>query len=140
MRDAKMINRQLLAAALALGVTAAGAAGAQDAHTPAKGEHTPCFFISQWRGWKAPNDHTLYLGVNFRDVYEVQLSAGSSTLQDPDAHLVSVTRGSDSVCSALDLQLAVAEPYGFKEPLIARSLVKLTPDEVAAIPRKYRPY
>jgi hypothetical protein len=32
------------------------------------------------------------------------------------------------------------EPYGIREPLIAKSLVKLTPDEVKAIPPKYRPY
>jgi hypothetical protein len=132
------LKAPLLAAALVVAAAASPAAAQRAPH--AKSDSAPCFFISQWRGWKAPNDHTLYLGVNFRDVYEVQLSAGSSTLQDPDAHLVSVTRGSDSICSPLDLQLAVAEPYGFKEPLIARSLVKLTPDEVAAIPRKYRPY
>jgi hypothetical protein len=44
------------------------------------------------------------------------------------------------VCSALDLQLAVAEPAGIREPLIAKSLVKLTPEQVKAIPPKYRPF
>jgi hypothetical protein len=73
------------------------------------------------------------------DVYRVQLSAGSRELQWPDAHLVSKTRGSDSVCDALDLDLSVSDGHGFREPLIATSITKLTPDEVAAIPPKFRP-
>jgi hypothetical protein len=135
--------RTLCAALLAAGLTgASGVAAAQDNNHkhPKAQDHTPCFFISQWRGWKAPDDHTLYLGVNFHDVYKVDLSAGSTLLQDPDARIVSWTQGPDSVCSAIDLQLAVAVPPGIKEPLIARKLVKLTPEEVAAIPPKYRPY
>jgi hypothetical protein len=33
----------------------------------------------------------------------------------------------------------VADHHGFYQPLIARSLTKLSPAEVAAIPKKYRP-
>jgi hypothetical protein len=134
-RSLNMVGGALLAA----GVLAAGAQ-AQPAPKAARAPSAPCFFISQWRGWKAPNPHTLYLGVNMHDVYEVDLSGDAATLQDPDARLISVSRGSDSVCAAIDLQLTVAEPYGISEPLIARSLVKLTPEQVAAIPPKYRPY
>ena len=119
-----------LAATLALGA-AAPALAAADSH--------PCFFISQWRGWKAPSNDVLYIGVNLHDVYKVQLSSGSPELQWPDAHLISITRGSSSVCDALDLDLRVSDGHGFQEPLIATSMVKLTPDEVAAIPRKFRP-
>jgi hypothetical protein len=79
--------------------------------------------------------------VNFHEVYEVQLSGDSSLLSDPDTHLVSVTHGPDTVCSPLDLQLAVVENFGgIREPLIAKSLTKLTPEQVAAIPKKYLPY
>jgi hypothetical protein len=100
---------------------------------------TPCFYITQWQGWKAPDAKTIYLGVNLHEVYRADLSAGSPQLQWPDAHLVSQVRGSDSICSAIDLQLAVADTNGFKEPLIVSKLTKLTPEEVAAIPKKYRP-
>jgi hypothetical protein len=135
----KMLSAALVALAA---VVAAGAAAAQDTprHERARRGDTPCFFINQWRGWKAPDDHTLYLGVNFRDVYEVQLTGSSSLLQDSDARIISLTQGPDSVCTPLDLQLAVSEPYGITEPLIVKSLVKLTPDQVKAIPRKYLPY
>jgi hypothetical protein len=133
--------RPLRATLVALAaVTAAGAAAAQSPHDHAGRVDRPCFFINQWEGWKAPNDHTLYLGVNNRDVYEVGLAGSSPILQDPDAHIVSITRGPDTVCDPVDLQLSIDEPYGIHEPLIAKSLVKLTPEQVKAIPPKYRPY
>ncbi len=53
--------------------------------------------------------------------------------------LVSQVRGSNSICTAIDLQLAVGDTDGFQQPLIARKLTKLTPEEIAAIPKKYRP-
>jgi hypothetical protein len=98
-----------------------------------------CFFINEWRGWKAPSPDVIYLSVNMHDVYRVELSAGSPELQWPNAHLVSESRGGDSVCDALDLDLSVSDGHGFREPLIARSIDKLTPAEVAAIPPKFRP-
>jgi len=120
----------------ALGVAAAGAAS-PDAK---KLDHArSCFFISEWRGWKSPAPDVIYLGVNLHEVYKVQLSSGSSELQWPDARLISINRGSSTICDSLDLQLSVSDGHGFREPLIATSLVKLTPEEVAAIPPKFRP-
>ena len=124
----------ILATGAVLAVAAAPAVAATR-DTPS----SPCFFISEWRGWKSPDPTTLYLGVNVRDVYEVKLSSGSSQLQWPDMHLVSINRGSSSICSALDLDLKIADTNGFAEPLIAKSLRKLSPEEAAAIPKKYRP-
>jgi Family of unknown function (DUF6491) len=130
---------QGILATLALAaVTAAGAAAAQPHHGGSN--DTSCFFINQWDGWKAPDDHTLYLGVNYRDVYEVQLADSSPMLQDPNAHIISDTRGPYTVCNPVDLQLAINEPYGLPKRLVAKSLVKLTPEQVKAIPRKYRPF
>lgn len=101
---------------------------------------TPCFFVTQWRGWKSPSPDTLYLGINNHDIYEVKLSGGGSTqLSWPDMHLVSIDRGSGSICNALDLDLKIADTNGFAEPLIAKSMRKLSPAEVAVVPPKYRP-
>lgn len=127
-----------LGAAIAACALSAFAASAHAAPGP-KSASTPCFFVSQWNGWKAPSPNVLYLGVNLHEVYRVDLSAGSSELQEPFAHLISRIRGSDSICSPLDLDLQVSDNNGFREPLIAKSLTKLTPEEVAAIPKKYRP-
>jgi hypothetical protein len=126
---------------IAIALASLGAASANAASPDAKpADHSRnCFFITQWRGWKAPAPDVLYLGVNNHDVYKVQLSSGTPELQWPDAHLISRTRGSDTVCDALDLDLSLYETGGIRMGLIAKSIVKLTPDEVAAIPPKYRP-
>jgi hypothetical protein len=138
--------RTALLASLAIGAALLTAASAASA-APAKDPSAPCFFITQWQGWKSPSPNVIYLGVNLHDVYRVDLSAGSSMLQWPDVHLVSRVRGPDTICSAIDLDLEVADDTGIRggvgggmrEPLIATKLTKLTPDEIAAIPKKYRP-
>ncbi|MHB8529384.1 MAG: DUF6491 family protein [Caulobacteraceae bacterium] len=131
-------SKSILAGVLAIGMTlAAGAAWAYPREGPAS-DH-PCFFVTQWQGWSAPSDDVLYLKINNRDIYRVDLSAGSSMLRAPGVHLISKVEGSDSICNAIDLQLEVSDGHGFREPLIARSLTKLTPEEAAAIPPKYRP-
>jgi hypothetical protein len=119
------------AALSALALTALPASAAAD---------HPCFFINQWQGWKADGPNVLYLRVNLRDIYRVDLSAGSEQLTWPGSyHLVSKVQGSSSICTPLDLQLAVADSHGFYQPLIVRSIVKLTPEEAAALPPKDRP-
>ena len=118
----------LIAAAL---LTAASAPAAE----PLK----PCFLITQWQGWSSPSPTVVYLKVNLHDIYRVDLSAGSNQLRSGNVHLVSKVRGPSTICSAIDLDLAVADDHGFSTPLIARSITKLTAQEAAAIPPKFRP-
>ena len=55
-------------------------------------------------------------------------------------HLISEVRGSDWVCNPLDLDLALADDQGImREHLFVKAITKLTPDEVKAIPAKFRP-
>jgi hypothetical protein len=99
-----------------------------------------CFATRDWQGWSAPGDgDTLYLKVGTRDVYRVDLTPGSHIRKDPDKFLINRVRGSDWVCSAIDLDLTLSDHEGFKEPVFVKSLRKLTPDEVAAIPKADRP-
>jgi len=119
------------------GLIAAGLLGASE--TAAAKTRTDCFWVSQWDGWSAPSPSVLYLRVNRRDIYRVDLSGPSSMLQSPGVHLVSKVVGTSSICSSLDLDLAVADGHGISEPLIARSITRLTPEEVASVPAKFRP-
>lgn len=121
-----------LAAALALSASAALAA-------PEPQPARSCFFVNQWSGWSAPDGDTLYLRVGPRGVYRVELTPGSRVREGADRFLVNRVRGSSAICSHLDLQLTLSDTLGFEKPLIARSLVKLTPEQVAAIPKKDRP-
>jgi hypothetical protein len=126
-------------AALAAAALAATAAGA----TPAGPDPHPgraCFASNTWQGWTAPgNGDVLYLRVGMHDIYRVDLTPGTHVYKGGDRFLVNRVRGSDWICSPLDLDLTLSDHHGYRLPLIARSLRKLTPQEIAAIPRKDLP-
>ena len=125
-----------LAATLAAALLAATAA--QAVETPVAGKS--CFLSRDWRGWSAPGDgDVLLFRVGLNDIYRVELTPGSHVRKMGDRFLVVKMRGSSWVCSPLDLDLSLSDTHGFREPLIARSLRKLTPQEVAAIPKKEMP-
>jgi hypothetical protein len=99
-----------------------------------------CFLATDWEGWKSPNPNTIYVRVGVSRIYELDLSSGSNQLQEPAMHLVSQIRGSQWICDPLDLQLQIADDHGaFQEPLIVKSITRLTPEQIAAIPKKYLP-
>jgi hypothetical protein len=70
----------------------------------------------------------------------VGLNRGAHVRHYGDFVLINEVRGSPWICSHLDLDLTLADRAGYRQPLIARSLRKLTPEEVAAIPRKDLPW
>ena len=120
------------------------AAAAPAVADPAAKDATPraarsCFSLSDWDGWSAPDRNTLYMKVRHRDVYRVDLSHGTSQLTSPGVHLVSIQRGVNTICSPIDLDLRVSDGMGFAMPIMAKTITKLTPEEIAAIPKKQRP-
>jgi hypothetical protein len=131
-----MSIRSTLFAAAAVALLSLAAAGTASA----AGSTSSCFLANQWSAWHAPNPNVIYLRVNSNRIYRLDLSAGSSSLQDPGVHLVSRIEGSDWICSPLDLQLEVADDMGgLREGLIVKSITLLTPDEVKAIPKRDLP-
>ena len=121
---------------LAVGAPALADPGAPDAKPrPAR----TCFSLSDWDNWSAPDRDTLYLKVRNREVYQVDLHRGTSMLTSPGVHLVSIRRGVDSVCGPLDLDLRVSDGFGMAMPIMAKSITKLSPEQIAAIPKKDRP-
>ncbi len=103
-------------------------------------QKTSCFAITQFRGWKAPNTHTLYIRVNPARYYRLDLVTDCSSLRWPTATLLSEFRGSSSVCAPLDWQLKVSDgPYGFPQACMVKTMTELSPAEAAAIPRKFKP-
>lgn len=98
-----------------------------------------CFSSTQWRGWSSPVDDVIYLKVGVNDVYRVDLLPGTGRLDRGGQFIVSEVRGSNRICSANDLQLWIADSVGFRTPLFPKTLRKLTPEEVAALPPGDRP-
>jgi len=130
----KIITSGLLAGALIAGT--ASAANAEATTRPV----SKCFFTNAWHGWSSPSANVIYLKVNMHDVYRVDLAnSGSSSLKRPGYFLVSQVRGTNTICSAIDLDIAVADGYGYYQPLFPKAITRLTPEEIALIPPKYRP-
>jgi hypothetical protein len=124
---------------ICLTLAAAAVLGAAPAFADEGASPRACFFSNQWRGWSAPTPDTLLIRVGLTDVYRVELAPGARVRDNNGDFLVNRLVGSNTICSALDLNLYLSDDLGFKRPLIARSLTKLTPEEVAAIPREHLP-
>ena len=131
-----MSIRLALTAAIAASLACFGA-------TPALADsasHSSCFLSANWSGWKSPDPNTIYLRVDIGHIYRLDLAQPSDQLNDPSVHLVSVIRGSSWICSPIDLQMDVVDDHGLmREPLFVKTITELTPDEVKAIPPKFRP-
>jgi hypothetical protein len=124
---------------VAAGAWALAAATAQAAAKPAPNSN--CFLTTQWRGWTASQDgDVLYLRVGLKDVYRLGLVPNSRVRKDADRFLVNRVRGSSWVCSPIDLDMDLADHFGFRQHVFVREMRKLTPEEVAALPKKEVPY
>jgi hypothetical protein len=129
----------LVAALLAAAGLAFAARPALAAAAPQPG--ASCFLSTQWQGWRAPNPSVIFVRVNVNDVWRFDLSAPAQQLMYPSVHLFSEIRGSAWICTPLDLQMYVVDdsPSRIREPLFVKSITKLTPDQIQAIPPKFRP-
>ena len=84
----------------------------------------------------------MYLRVNVNEYFRIDMSGECPELTYPDAHLITVWRGSSEVCGPLDWDLKVADgtgPGSFAVPCIVKNQTRLTPAEAAAIPKKFKP-
>ncbi|HEY3947785.1 hypothetical protein [Phenylobacterium sp.] len=123
------MRRLVLAVVAATALAAASGAGAQ----PASGDQ--CFLTRLLQGHTVgPDGHTLYFGVNGADVYQVTTSGpclAHATANDP---IVLRDRGLGKICHPLDLELTVRGTRCTVE-----KLTKLTPQEIAALPKRLQP-
>ncbi len=116
-------------AALGLALGLAGAATAAD----------QCFRTQDMKSHKIVDDHTLYVGVGARDVYRFEMKGACLAAADnTDPLVIETVADRGTVCTALDLNLSISRG-GMTSPCITERIVKLTPEEVAAIPKGLRP-
>jgi hypothetical protein len=127
------MRRQIIAGALAA-ATVLGIAA------PVLAQGQSCFFVNQWQGWKAADDHTVYVNVTGgHRIYRLDMSTSCPALLDPSAILVTDSH-TDSICSALDWNpLRVSEGHGMTTGCIVSKMTQLTPEQAAALPSKVRP-
>ena len=122
----------LLLTGLGLAAVAAGPSLAAD--------NDACFRLSQMQGHTVADSHTLYVGVtNSRSVYRVTMSGSCLAAKtDSDPLITRDLGGSDLVCKPIDLDLAIGGMGGVSHCIVS-DIQKLTPAEVAALPKKLRP-
>lgn len=135
------MSRHLLGLSLAVALAAGAAAPAAMADQGPPAGRSGCFYLRDWDGWKSPGPDVIYLRVGANAVYRFDLADRSPQLGYSDARLVNAHQYSPWVCSPQDLYLTLTltNTPGFAEHLFIKSITRLTPAEVAAIPAKDRP-
>jgi hypothetical protein len=127
MKRAIAASLTILAGAAGLFVAAsalqAPAARAQPAPPSPPRVAQACFYSSDIAGFSAPDDHTLFIRTGVHNIWRIRISAAA---------------GMGSICTPLDLDIST-HANGMRMRCIVRSLTKLTPDQVAALPKRYLP-
>jgi hypothetical protein len=127
----RSVSSGLLAAALLFAGSAALAS--PPGHAP-----RACFEVDNF-SWRAAGPDTLYIRSRVNEVVRLDLSSGSPTLESPGVHLIWVLHGMSQICSPHDAELYVSDGQGFRKPLFIKSITRLTPEEVHALPARLRP-
>lgn len=119
----------------------AGSATALAQPAPAPDRHNRCFYVNQFQNWRAADNKTIYIRVSVDRFYRLDLTASCPAVMWPDSHLIMNIHGPDTICSAVDWDLKVAQsgPGGMAVPCIVKSMTELSPTEAAAIPKKFKP-
>jgi Family of unknown function (DUF6491) len=100
-------------------------------------QQNQCFWTRMIDGFAAPDDHTLNVRVGVRDVYQFQMLGPCPDI-DWNQRLALVSRGGSNICSGMDAEVITHTPIG-PQRCAVRSMRKLTPEEVAALPRRAKP-
>ena len=121
-----------------LGLLAA-AATALLAASPVWAEGEQCFFTRNITNFTVTGDEkTLYLRVSGAEVYRVDLSEQCSGLAFKERIELKSYNRSPTICSAQEIDPKLYE-HGATIPCFVSGLHRMTPEEIAAIPKKFRP-
>lgn len=114
---------------------AASAAQADDATKPKTSR--ACFLTRNVSSWSAADDKTVYIRVGVKDVYRLDLLGPCPDI-DWNWSIALESHGSSWICSPLDATIIAKSPIG-PQRCPVRQVSKLTPQEVAAMPKKHKP-
>ena len=120
----------------------AAAASVPFAATTATAQGRQCFRTADWLGSSAGGPRDLYIHVNIHDIWHLALAQDCSGAASPGPVSIGevVSGPSNEICSGVDLQITVMPRGGsHSTACIVRSINKLTPEEIKALPSKARP-
>jgi len=132
-----MVSAPRCAALAALGVVAClPAAQALPEASPHRA--ASCFYISQLGGFRADGARTVYARVSGRNIYRFDLASDCDGLRGHEGTIVLKPVPSGSICAPLDVDLSVRS-HGTSQRCLIRDIVRLTPEEAAALPNAVKP-
>ena len=128
-----MRTKVVAAAAAALIGGGAAPAGAADKPSPPR----QCFWNHQVNSFAAQGDRTVNLRVGVNDYYQLELFSPCPDVEWTQK-IALISRGTSTICSGLDAEVVTPSPIGPQKCLV-RNVRKLTPAEVAALPKGAKP-
>ncbi len=120
-----------------LGMAAPSSAAAADPGSAAK-SHDTCFVRRDINGFSAPNDRTVYIRVGIRDIYRLDLMNDCAGLTFRQSFGLEDQPATPWICSPLDATVVYRES-GIPERCPVTAIHKLTPQDIAALPKRDRP-
>jgi hypothetical protein len=126
---------------LAIGVTPmapTSRANAEPPSRPAPAAGQQCFYARNISNYIAASDRLIYLRVGVNDVYRLDLMMDCPELSfRQNIEFQRAERGSN-ICSAIDLTVTYRQ-NGARRICPVSEMRKLSPEEVAALPKRDRP-
>lgn len=138
------MNRNFVwAAPLAALVALAAAPQFADARSPVEPDGAKpraarqCFWAHSANGFAAQDEHFVNIRVGVKEVYQFEMF-GPCLDVDWSNQIALVSRGSSQICTGMDAEIRTRSPIG-PQRCPVRSVRKLTPGEIAALPKNARP-
>jgi hypothetical protein len=130
------------AAVLAAGAAVAARPQPQLGEAPPSGAGLAsgqCFRSQDIRNHKIADRSTLLLSVRGKETYRVTMKGAClAGATDTDPIITRTPPGSNIICKPIDLDIAISKG-GFATPCIVDSIVAMSPEQVAALPKKLKP-
>ncbi len=106
--------------------------------TPTTKPHDACFVRRDINGFSAPNDRTVYIRVGVKDVYRLDLMNACVGLTFRQSFGLEDQPATPWICSPLDATVVYRET-GIPQRCPVTAIHRLTPEEVAALPKRDKP-
>lgn len=127
----------LAASLVALSAAAPVAAAKSPTEPGAAGSRKQCFWTRQINNFAAVDEKIVNVRVGVKDVYQFEMFGRCSEIDWANKIAVR-SRGSSYICSGLDAEIISPTAIG-PERCPVRTIRKLTPDEIKALPKGARP-
>ena len=125
----------VVAAGLAFAVSLPAAeTGVARAAAPAQS----CFYITQINATRAADARTLYVRVSGKSIYRFDMKNDCEGMRPPSERIVLEPTPSGQICGPINVNITVGD-HGTAQRCVVDRITKLTPEEVAALPKSVTP-